>query len=122
MCEGVRSHGPHNISLACPVWGPKRGAKTGGANKGLEIGLCKGANVSALPKLVLYNLIVNIKVLKNRWVIRGDICFRYAKDANIEAVNEAMVQGWVSLEEIEHCDPTEPHNWVIRGEHVRPSV
>ena len=93
-----------------------------GANEGLEIGLCKGANVSPLPKLVLHNLIVNIKVLKDRRVIRGDICFRYAKDANIEAMNETMVQRWVSLKEIERREPTEPRIWVIRSECVRPSV
>ena len=100
----------------------RKGRGLEGANKGLEISLCEGANVSSLPKLVLHNLIVDIKVLKNRWVIRRDICFRYAKDSNIEAVNETMVQGWVSLEEIKSREPTEPCIWVIRGEGVRPSV
>ena len=103
-------------------WDQRKRRRLEGANEGLEIDLCKGANVSPLLELVLHNLIVNIKVLKNRWVIRRDICFRYAKDANIEAVNETMVQGWVSLEEIERREPTEPHIWVIRGERVRPSV
>ena len=99
-----------------------KGQRLEGANKGFEISLCKWANVSSLPEFVLHNFIVNIKVLKNRWVIRRDICFRYAKDANIEAVNETMVQGWVSLEEIKSCEPTEPCVWMIRGEGIRPSV
>ena len=100
----------------------RKGRRLEGANKSLEIGLCKGANVSPLPKLVLHNLIINIKVLKDRWVIRRDICFRYAKDANIKSMNKTMVQGWVSLEEIERRELTEPRIWVIRGERVRPSV
>ena len=61
-------------------------------------------------------------MLKDRWVIRGNISSRYAKDANIKAVNETMVQVRVSLEEVERCEPLEPHVQVVRGERVRFSV
>ena len=61
-------------------------------------------------------------MLKDRWVIRGNISSRYAKDADIKAVNETMVQGWVSLKEAERREPLEPRVRVVRGERVRFSV
>ena len=93
-----------------------------GADEGLEFGLREGANISSLPKLVFHNFIVNFRMLKDRWVIRGNKSSRYAKDANIKAINKTMVQGWVSLEEVERHEPLEPHVQVVRGERVRFSV
>ena len=61
-------------------------------------------------------------MLKDRWVIRGNISSRYAKDADIKAVNETMVQGWVSLKEAERRELLEPRVRVVRGECVRFSV
>ena len=61
-------------------------------------------------------------MLKDNWVIRGNISSKYAKDANIKAINKTMVQCWVSLEEVEGHERLEPRVRVVRGEHVRLSV
>ena len=71
---GVREVMNHAIFPWLSGFGNQRkGQRLEGADKGLKISLCKGANVSSFPKLVPHNLIVNIKVLKNRWVIRRDM-------------------------------------------------
>ena len=41
------------------------------ANESLEFGMRDGANISPLSELIFHNLIVNFRMLKDRWVIRG---------------------------------------------------
>jgi len=51
-----------------------------------------------------------------------NICLLYARDANIEAVNETMVQVWVFFKETRFTELSEPCIWVIGSKQVRSSV
>jgi len=46
----------------------------------------------------------------------------YARDANIESMNETMVQVWVFFEETRFTELSEPCIWFIWSEWVRSSV